>query len=243
MSKKYRKPPVIEVLCEFQFEPDTSWDLTKIGLIYEEVKDTFPKRLQLQSLPFAADAVEIVEQTMPLMRFQRSDDLALIQVAPNFLAVNHLKPYPSWKNFLLLIEKGLNAYRKAVDPTSIRKVSLRYINRIEVPSTNFTLEKYFQFRPFLGSAKLHNIAAFTIGVQIPFEDDKDTLSLQLTSLNNDNPNLITMLLDLNYFLAKPEEIGWNTITQWLHIAHNHIEETFEECITEELRKTFEGVVQ
>src|SRR2546430_7525943 len=27
MSKKYKKPPIVEAVCEFQFEEDSSWDL------------------------------------------------------------------------------------------------------------------------------------------------------------------------------------------------------------------------
>jgi uncharacterized protein (TIGR04255 family) len=36
MTKRYNNPPIIEALCEFQFDTDVSWDLTLIGLIYDK---------------------------------------------------------------------------------------------------------------------------------------------------------------------------------------------------------------
>lgn len=247
MNKKYKNPPIIEALCEFQFEPTTSWDIAIPGLIYEEVKDAFPKRFQLQlqssqiNLNIGKDEAEIIGQIVPLIRFQRTDDLALIQVGPNLLTINHLKPYPSWQGFLPLIETGFKAYQKVVNPNGIQRISLRYINRIEIPALHVTLEKYFEFRPFLGTKKLQNINAFTVGIQIPYEDGKDTLNLQLSSIPSNNSNTSAMLLDLNYLLPKQEDIVWDNVTKCVEIAHNRIEEIFEASITEELRQIFEEI--
>ncbi|MGQ0654564.1 MAG: TIGR04255 family protein [Betaproteobacteria bacterium] len=46
MPKKYKNPPIIEAICEFRFSETSPWDLTIPGLIYELVKDKFPKRVQ-----------------------------------------------------------------------------------------------------------------------------------------------------------------------------------------------------
>lgn len=246
MSKKYKKSPIIEALCEIHFAPDTSWDLTMPDLIYEEIQATFPKRTQLQLQTsqiqiHTTSTAEVMGQIIPLIRFQRPDDLALIQVGPNLLTIHHLKPYPSWENFFSLIEIGLNAHRKVVKSDKIRSISLRYINRIEITGEPINLEEYFEFRPTFGTKIPGNIHAFAIGVQIPYEKDRDLLNLQLASIHSNIPNTIAMMLDLNYSLLQSEYITWNTFAPWLHIAHKHIEETFEACITDKLRKTFEEI--
>lgn len=38
MGRRYKKAPVIEVLCEFRFKPGSSWDLTVPGLVYERIR-------------------------------------------------------------------------------------------------------------------------------------------------------------------------------------------------------------
>ena len=46
MPKKYRNPPLIEAVIEFRIMPDSPWDLTIHGLIYEKIKKTFPHKEQ-----------------------------------------------------------------------------------------------------------------------------------------------------------------------------------------------------
>lgn len=249
MSKKYKNPPIIEALCEIHFEPDASWDVDSItNILYEKVKDKFPKKFRLQLQTSQIDIGDsgtpgITEQLLPLVRFQSSDEQALIQVAPNLLTINHLKPYTSWEEFLPLIEMGVNAYREVANPKDIHRIALRYINRIEISSERISLEDYFEFRPFIGQKVLQDIRAFTMGIQILHEGARDVLSVQLTTINSEVPNTIAMLLDLTYSLARPGDIMLDDISEWVKVAHNHIEDAFEACISDQLRKLFEEVIE
>ncbi len=123
MSRRYELSPIIEALCQIQFEPDSSWDLTIPGLIYEKVQKTFPKRNQIAqiNIGIAANAEVIGQQigALPLMQFLSEAGNTLIQVGQNLLTVNQLKPYTSWQQFLPLIEQGLQAYREAANPKQV----------------------------------------------------------------------------------------------------------------------------
>jgi uncharacterized protein (TIGR04255 family) len=46
MSNEYKNPPAIEAVCEFRLSPETEWDITIPGLIYERVKEKFPIKEQ-----------------------------------------------------------------------------------------------------------------------------------------------------------------------------------------------------
>jgi len=46
MGKKYKNPPIVEALCEFQFVPGQPWDITIAGMLYERIKDEFPIKQQ-----------------------------------------------------------------------------------------------------------------------------------------------------------------------------------------------------
>ena len=46
MGRRYKNPPIVEALCEFEFISSQPWDLTIPGLIYEKVKDEFPDKRQ-----------------------------------------------------------------------------------------------------------------------------------------------------------------------------------------------------
>lgn len=247
MGKRYKRPPIIEALCEFQFEADSPWDLVIPGLVYEQVRDAFPKRRQAKVLDVGISAgpetVEGQVRTIDRMQFLDEEEKALVQVGPRLLAVSHLEPYPSWHEFLPLIKRGFRAYCDVAAPESIHRVGLRYINRIKVPGQRIELKDYLEFRPFVGPDLLQDVVSFITGIQVPYEDTRDILRLQLTSASVEMPDTLAVILDLDYFLAEPGGVTPDNVFEWVNVAHNHVEEAFEACITDRLRQMFEEVTE
>jgi uncharacterized protein (TIGR04255 family) len=247
MVRRYKNSPIIEALCEIQFEPDSTWDLTVPGLVYERLRDSFPERRQAKVLGVAispsAEEATVEQQVWATdrMHFVRQDGTALVQIGPHFLAVNHLRPYRSWHDFLPMIQNAFAAYRDVAAPTGIHRVSLRYINRIEFPARTVKLEDYFAFYPFVGPELPQDYSAFLVGIQVPYEDTQAILQMQSASVGAEVPDTIAMILDLAYSLAKPGEVSLDTVFKWIDTGHKRIDETFEAAITERLRKRFEEI--
>jgi uncharacterized protein (TIGR04255 family) len=243
MGRRYRNPPIIEALCEFRFEPGTPWDLAIPGLVYEKIKEGFPKRRLARvfeaSVTTGPEGVEQQMKTADRMQFLRDDEKALIQVGTNMLAVNHLKPYPTWQEFAPLIRQGFDAYCQVTSPKGIQRVGLRYINRIEVRGQRIELEHYLEFRPFAGPALPQDFGAFIVGVQIPYEGTRDALRLQAFSAALETPNVVAVMLDLDYYVTHAGQVSLDNVVAWVETAHDHVEEAFEACITERLRMLFE----
>ncbi len=248
MSKKYRNPPIVEALCEFRFNPSDEWDLTVPGLVYEKIRDNFPKRRQAKAYELntviGPEGVEQRTVTTDRMQFLHEDEKALIQVDRHLLAVNRLKPYSGWDEFLPLIRQGSSAYIEEAKPKGIQRIGLRYINRIEIPGQDVRLEDYLEFRPFVGSGLSQGHKSFIVGIQIPYESSKDTLRLQLANVaTGTHAASIAMILDLDYSLAQPDSVSLDNVFEWMEVAHNHVEEAFEACISERLRQLFEEAVE
>lgn len=244
MGKKYKHPPIIEAVCEFRFEPSSPWDLTVPGLVYEKIRDSgFPKRLPVTDVEFdfaqSAGSVRQELKTVDRIRFSREDEKAFVQVGPDKLSVHHLKPYPSWQEFEPLIMKGFDAYSIAASPKSIQRIGLRYINRIEIQGAEVKVEDYFGFYPFVGNKLPQKFGPFIVGIEIRYENSRDMLRLLLTSVKPSTLNTIGVVLDLDYFLAKPGVIALDKVPEWVNFAHGKVEEVFEACITDPLRKIFE----
>ncbi len=245
MSRKYKNPPLIEAVCEFQFDPQPEWDIALPGLVYGELKETFPIREPVAgeiefTLTASAEAgvQPQVHTVTDRIRFLRKDRKALVQVGPHLLTVNHLKPYPTWEEYLPLIEAAYGVYRSVAQPQGLSRIGLRYINRIEIPEQNVTIEDYFQFNPHLGQALPQNIASFIVGVQFIY-DSTDALRVQMVSALPEHPECIGMVLDLDYSLLAPQKVGLEDIPGWLQVAHDRIEQVFEACLTDKLRAIFE----
>ena len=245
MSGKYKTPPIIEAVCELRFSPDSPWDMAMPGLVYERVKEIFPIRRQKKVISVGASADERgLEQKFEIsdrMQFWKEDQKALIQIGKNLLSINHLAPYPSWDEFFRLIKLSYEAYRKVVNPKNIHRIGLRYINRIEFSSSVLELSDYFEFYPYVGSKLPKDYSAFIVGIQVPYNNWRDVLKIQLTSGKVDKPNKIAIILDLDYFLIKPGEVKLEEALEWIESAHGHIEKNFEACIKDKLREIFKEV--
>ncbi len=245
MSRKYKNPPLVEAICEFQFAPTSEWDIAIPGLVYEQLKETFPIREQVsQELEFAVVAnaeggiQPQVRTVAKLVRFVRDDKEALVQLGPHLLSINHLKPYPTWEEYLPLVQRVYDVYQKVAQPQVIGRIGLRYINRIEIPSSTIGLADYFQFYPHLGSGFPKSIGPFITGVQIAY-DERDVLQVQLANAVSERVDCISMVLDIDYSLLDPQKMEVGSTQEWLQVAHDRIEQIFEACLTDKLRTMFE----
>jgi len=245
MGRRYKNPPLIEALCEFRFDPGSPWDLAVPGLVYEKVQSEFGKRRLVQvfeaSIAGGPDGVEQQVKTTDRMQFLREDEKALVQVDRHLLTVNHLKPYPTWQEFLPLIRQGFHAYLEVANPKGLQRIGLRYINRIEIPGQRIELEDYLEFRPFIGPNLPQDFGSFIVGIQVPYENSRNILRLQLASAAVQAPDVVAVVLDLDYFLAQAGQMASDNVFEWVELAHTRVEEVFEACITDRLRQMFEEV--
>ncbi len=246
MGKRYARAPLVEALCEFRFAASSPWDLTIPGLVYEKVRDPFSEKRQTKVIEASlAGSPEGLEQRMTAserMQFYRPDQKALVQVGRHLLVINPLQPYPGWEAFLPLIEQGFRAYREVTGVASIARIGLRYINRIELPGRPHHLDDYFAFRPYAPATLMQDVASFIVGLELAFESGHDALRLQLASGVPEDPGATSLLLDLDYFTCQSSQVTADVVMAWLDTAHRHVEETFEACLEDRLRATFEEVV-
>ncbi len=245
MGKKYAEPPVIEAVCEFKLPADSEWDLTIPGLIYERVSAEFPHKeqhlVQEVNMKQSSEGTQHQIHTSERAVFLSDDRKAFLQMGPHLLAVNCLKPYPSWVGFKPRIENAFRALTNTVRFETLQRIGLRYINRIEIPSQSLDLDEYFEFRPFLGENLPQDMANFIVGCMLPFNERRDCCKVQLTNVVPEEPGDTAFLLDLDYFLVRPQAIPVNGALEWVEQAHEQVETLFEGCISARLRERFEEV--
>jgi uncharacterized protein (TIGR04255 family) len=170
------------------------------------------------------------------MQFLRSDERALLQVGPDLLTVNHLKPYPSWTAFKEMIVRALKVYREVAAPKGIRRIGLRYINKIEIPKTRVEIEDYLLAVPQVPEAVPQVFARFVQRVEIMFEQANGLLILQTGSVQQEAGTETAFMLDLDFITL--QAVTLDAAMDWVEQAHDHVERTFETCITDNTRKLF-----
>ena len=129
MGRPYKNPPIVEAVCEFRFESRQAWDWTIPGLIYADIKGQYPSKKQVKSLEFTVtrqrEAVsQAVTGSVERMQFISQDGTALVQVGPDVLSVNQLRPYSSWQKFRKEILSVLDTYQELAKPKGLKRVGL-----------------------------------------------------------------------------------------------------------------------
>jgi uncharacterized protein (TIGR04255 family) len=245
MSKKYAKPPIVEAVCEFRLTPETRWDLTVPGLLYEKLKVSFPQKEQrmIQEVELMQGLEGWLQQihTSERIIFFTEDKKMLVQVGPRLLTINVLKPYPHWEGFKPRIEMAWKSLQVAIEVRGLERIGLRYINHIELPGQSVELAEYFEFYPFVGQRLPQQMASFLVGAEFSYADDRDHCRVQLTPILGSGGKSLLML-DIDYFLARPRAVEVVDALAWVEEAHSRVEEVFEGCITDKLREMFEEVL-
>ncbi|MDI6802850.1 MAG: TIGR04255 family protein [Bacteroidota bacterium] len=242
MNRKYKNPPIVEALCEIQFISEKPWDLTIPGLFYEKVKELFPIREQQLGIgvlfkPTQTGIEHKIEQAPPRMQFFKTDRSALIQVAPDLLVINQLTHYPTWSKFKPTIIENLDIYNKIASPKSVKRIGLRYINKIIFAKESIELSEYFELFPNVPRELPQSQTDFTIRLEIPYlENDRMLITLGKSYPKNNEG--VSIILDLYYISFNQESINIENFSNWLEHAHGSIETAFEACLKDKTRISF-----
>jgi len=243
MGRLYENPPLVEALCEFQFESSQSWDWTIPGLVYDKIRKDFPKKKQQNIVEMAArieqdEVTPSIKGGVNRMQFLREDETALIQVGPNLLVVNQLRPYTTWGKFQKMINSSLAIYRDVANPKALKRIGLRYINRLEIPEAEVRIEDYILAVPTIPEPIPQVFATWIQRVEIPFVDSNGIMVMQSGLLKQEEPNKVNFILDLDFITLDIREVKLENATNWLEKAHDAVEKTFEVCITHKSRALF-----
>ncbi len=243
MSRKYENPPVLEAVCELHFSSDTQWDEKITEKFFERIKDNFPNKQEqigfnFQIFPTERGIEQKIEPAPPKTLFFSQSGNNVIQLVPYILIFNQLRPYTAWEDFKLFITSNLQIFREIAKPITIEKVVVRYIKVFDFFETTVDLKEYYAYYPSIPETLPNKFNSFLLRIEFPQDDEFESLTLSLGNLPPKYENSISIVLDIEYFTKKQGHINFENLDNWLEQAHQRIEETFEECITEKLRALF-----
>ena len=240
-ERKYRNPPIVEMVCEFRFAHTSEWDPAVPGLIYAELRELFPVRRPLKQLDFAVQwqpsdtSLQQQWRVEESIRLLREDELAFVQILPHQISLHHLAPYPHWERFQPLLARTWQAYSAIVPAAGIQRIGLRYINRIVLPAAASVLSDYFTLYPTVGPMLPDRYAAFALQLIFPFNGGQDALHLRFAKEESNSAEDFAAILDFDYYLTQPAAAIKTDPLHWVETAHERIRQSFEGCITDRLR--------
>ncbi len=253
--RQYKHPPIDEAICEIRFAPSSEWDLTVPGRFHAEIKTAYAGKPEQQKVELEA-GFQVGDQTsgqlklkqgIARVKFPTLDGRRLLSVGPDLIGIHLLRPYPpGWlEDFRPRIAFALDAYRRLFEPVGLRRVGVRYINRIVVPSERFDLGEYFTAPITIPDGLPTEIGAFLTRIESAYNDSTEEspirLVLTFATLKEQAPEKAAFLLDIDVIQEWPKDpLSLELALERIDDLRPRERVAFEALITENARELFDA---
>ena len=238
MALRYQKPPLVEALCEVRFaSPEGhAWDWTIPGMLYQRIQARFPARKERHAIafPIGAAQVEPPRHAIERLQFASPDGTMIVQVGPDLLAVNSLRPHLGWPELRDTFLGVLGAYCELAAPRALTMAAVRYINRVEIPlRPGFALEKYFAVVPGLPGGVSGAVSTFLMHTEVRYEEPAAIFRFRFgTTATESADDVAAFMLDYEHVAPGPVAPTFDSLPAWLDVGHDRIERAFYGSFTE-----------
>ena len=188
-----KNAPIREAIIEFQtLQTNSDIDALK-GFIkkneteYPNIKEKIGFQL---SARFGVEASD-VKSSKNIEGYILSDESKkkVIQISVNKLSIHIIKPYDCWNNFMNIVYNVWEKYISSVELNCVKKISIRYINEIEIDLTEIEiLEKHLKMLPKIPKSINSNVNHFFMQLGLN-NKEKDIYSIINQSFNPPNNNI------------------------------------------------------
>lgn len=241
----YPNPAIIEAICEFHFvyqeDAQNNWDGKWYGRLHSKLGEDYemePKIAKGVIVQTTNDAkATLYENLIPInqMLYKHKTKDQLIQLAPWILTVNEIGHYSGWKTFLEHIEYALKALFSTIDPIQVRRIGMRYINRIPKTSHAETVGDWINNNDLLPKCLLTQQKNFFFRCEIPQTDD---IRMIVTVTEEQiNEEIKPIIFDIDTLMIKDN----GNINNSLTLLHNIIRNVFDHSLTEKFENFLKQV--
>jgi uncharacterized protein (TIGR04255 family) len=235
---RYDNPPVIERIVEVHVIPgNTSLSTAKDALALRWVDYGIIEQMPLGSVQFelnvADNFVQTTQQSDTRLRFWRSDKKRLYQVARELFVANDLLPEPGWEDLQPMFRTGYRDFLEILQPRSVVKGVLRYMNRVKLPA-DATGQDLFTIFPTLPGGRQREGAPFRMVVDMGDTGAGPSLLVLAFTGSEAEPQYA---LDLAVESRRPLDTPESAFA-WADQAHDRMTELFESSITSRARTLF-----
>ena len=239
MGDPLKNPPLIEAMCEFRFDPESEWDWTIPGRIFEKIGDEFSERGEVHRLGITvneggdgAPKPTVIQGGPDRIQFKRADGTAIVQAGPRLLSINHLRPYRTWEDFRDLVLRMYDTYVGVSGSHPLHRIGLRYINHLPLPPIGQELHEMLTTKPNLSGRLDRKVTSFFQRYALQHDDPPGILIHQTGLQRSDDDPIVT--LDLDFYSQEVRGIGsGDALGDWLDRAHARVEEAFIDSLNAE----------
>ncbi len=243
-ARHLKNAPIVEAIIDFRARLPVGFDVKKeFSSLKKELSGRYKKVEKgwlITGSIEVKDAKPVVEthedEDIKGYRFTSRDKKEVAQFRIDGFTFSRLHPYTKWEMVLDESKRLWELYSSRSSPQVIERISVRYINRIDMPLEG-DLEEYFTASPVLPKTLPQILRQFFIRLVVR-EKDLEASIIQ-TQVQSPKTGHVGIILDVDVFKENVKGISeksiWPTINRMRELKNR----VFFELITEKTARMFE----
>jgi len=229
MAAIYKNAPLVRTAFEARFFGDLSIE-AKRHLFQQNIRAEFPNLYVPNANSGKAPALQHYQ-------FRKDDGSEIVGLAVNSFTYTVIN-YPGFEQFNSDLERVWKSFEGTFEIPIFTRLGLRYTNHLPIvrdDNGNIPFSKYISATS--QTAGLIEGKIFDIDLNVARDLSDGHLRIRLKN-EKQKSGIEILLLDLDYFLARPIEP--KDRPGFVNSAHNHIEEMFLRLISDEYKQVMNG---
>lgn len=234
-----QRAPITEALIDIRVQLAPEVGLENLGRLHDEVRDDYPTQdeRRLVHAAFRMDPKKGAQVNAPPPAvdgyvFKSVDGKQVFQARLDGFTVNRLRPYQTWDCLRKEAIRLWDIYTKTAQPIRIKRLALRYINRIELPLPAGELGQWLLTLPAVAPTLPQLLEGYFVRLVIPFDDENVRVIVNQT-LEAESEKTLPVILDIEA-LQDRDTLDAGEIWNRFEVLRNIKNKVFFESIT---RKT------
>lgn len=241
---RYPKAPIQEAVFDIKVNKVENVDVDSYESLVENELEDYPeveKKIELSGklrIDFTKGDVKTEERKDKLLGvvFSKKESNIKIQFRKDGFTLNMLKPYSDWNEFSKIAFKYWTIYKNKVKPVGVKRIALRYINRINLPIDDLNFDDYLNNIPEIPTVFEDSYADFLLRtVTICKGSGNPTVLTRRIGKADDNS--VPFIIDIDVF--KKDDIDNDSLKDEFEVLRNNKNDIFESLITDKSRELFQ----
>lgn len=234
----YQHSPIVEAVIDIRLVNRPNLTINDLDLFAEKLSVPFgdvSRAIEVTEEMRTDGSRSKTERPVGLLLRHSTDARQVLQIQLEGFSFSHLAPYERWERFRDEAQEWWNQYAAVAEPQLVRRVGVRYINRLEVGGTVIDdLTPFVNVHPVTPWQLTSPPSGFSLQLRVPLDRGANIL-LNEATVRNPKTREMAILVDLDAFTEtemSPSDDVWNVV-EGLHVE---IEKAFEAVITDRVRE-------
>lgn len=243
--ERLRLAPIVEAILNIQTELPSEVGVDELGTLGEKLGRDFPNRevrnswtSQFESRGDRQPAATTSGGPVGYL-FRSIDGRRVVQARLDGFSYSRLRPYTGWDEMRAEARAAWPAFIETARPTKATRLSLRYINRVEIPLPISDFKEYLRTSPEIAPGLPQGLSSFFFRVVVPDADSGATAIITETiEEGGGTVDCLPLLFDVD--VIRPVSLAPKSDQIWLAFdgLRTYKNRVFFESFTDKARELF-----